>query len=334
MLFSQAFLTATASLMCAVNAGAGVMPGECREMPSDLYLDSDRAPVLLVGASHDRALLEAAVRDAGGRSAASLDWHELSDGSHARLVAAALGDLAGEELANACSALAGLMSAADCAVVVTLNERQIDAAAGALLGSGADLLCAPDAATLTGAIALALARRVDMLADTVREGEEERLRRLNEEVARIARLLARLADGDHRPGGVADRVSGFGAPPLAAGVTAVAAADIRNAIRARRLRDQHFAPGLCEDPAWDMLLDLYAAELEGVRVSVSSLCIAAAVPPTTALRWIGRMTEAGLFERRADPFDRRRAFLGLTVIAREKMDRHFAALAAAGLPIC
>ena len=58
-----------------------------------------------------------------------------------------------------------------------------------------------------------------------------------------------------------------------------------------------------------MLLDLYAAELEGAQVSVSSLCIAAAVAPTTALRWIGRMTEAGLFVRQPDPFDRRRAFL-------------------------
>ena len=43
-----------------------------------------------------------------------------------------------------------------------------------------------------------------------------------------------------------------------------------------------------------VLLDLFAAELEGNRVSVSSLCIAAGVAPTTALRWIARMTDMGL----------------------------------------
>lgn len=68
-----------------------------------------------------------------------------------------------------------------------------------------------------------------------------------------------------------------------------------------------------------MLLDLYAAHLEGTQVSVSSLCIAAAVAPTTALRWIGKMTEAGLFTRQPDPVDRRRAFMVLTERALEGM---------------
>jgi hypothetical protein len=36
------------------------------------------------------------------------------------------------------------------------------------------------------------------------------------------------------------------------------------------------------------------------------------VPPTTALRWIGQMTEAGLLERVEDETDRRRAFIALT----------------------
>ena len=82
-------------------------------------------------------------------------------------------------------------------------------------------------------------------------------------------------------------------------------------LRARRLRDRFLGKGLFEDPAWDMLLDLYASRLEGRRVSVSSLCIAAAVPPTTALRWIKMLTDAGLFVRRADPTDGRRVFVEL-----------------------
>jgi hypothetical protein len=44
------------------------------------------------------------------------------------------------------------------------------------------------------------------------------------------------------------------------------------------MREQFFGPDLFADPAWDILLDLYAARLEQQRVAVSSLCIAAAVP--------------------------------------------------------
>ncbi|WP_246218560.1 hypothetical protein [Parasphingorhabdus halotolerans] len=92
----------------------------------------------------------------------------------------------------------------------------------------------------------------------------------------------------------------------------VSARQIRDLIKARRLRDQYFDAELFADPAWDMLLDLMAARLEGVRVSVSSLCIAASVPPTTALRWIKTMTEEKIFERRADEKDGRRIFIELS----------------------
>jgi DNA-binding MarR family transcriptional regulator len=62
------------------------------------------------------------------------------------------------------------------------------------------------------------------------------------------------------------------------------------------------------------------------RVSVTSLCIASGVPPTTALRWIGQMTEAGLLKRIEDETDRRRAFITLTDKAVEAMAAYFAEL--------
>ncbi len=80
----------------------------------------------------------------------------------------------------------------------------------------------------------------------------------------------------------------------------------------RRLRDRYFPSDLFADPAWDILLDLTASRLEKKPVSVSSLCIAAAVPPTTALRWVRMMTDQGLLERRADPADARRMFVDLS----------------------
>ncbi|MGL6043079.1 MAG: winged helix DNA-binding protein, partial [Sandaracinobacteroides sp.] len=46
-------------------------------------------------------------------------------------------------------------------------------------------------------------------------------------------------------------------------------------------------------------------------VSVSSLCIAASVPTTTALRTINQMVDTGLLARASDPNDARRSFIGL-----------------------
>lgn len=92
------------------------------------------------------------------------------------------------------------------------------------------------------------------------------------------------------------------------------------------VRARFFDGDLFADPAWDMLLDLTAARVEHARVSVTSLCIASGEPPTTALRWISQMTEAGLLERVEDETDRRRAFIALTDRAADAMARYFAEL--------
>ena len=99
----------------------------------------------------------------------------------------------------------------------------------------------------------------------------------------------------------------------------VSAGMVRRLIRLRRDRDRHFPAELFADPAWDMLLDLTAARMERVDVPVSSLCLAAAVPTTTALRWVRSLSEAGVFVRRTDPDDARRAFITLSDQAHEAM---------------
>lgn len=97
-------------------------------------------------------------------------------------------------------------------------------------------------------------------------------------------------------------------------------------LRQRRLRDNFFDASLFADPAWDILLDMTQAHLDAKDVSVSSLCIAACVPPTTALRWIKLMSDAGLLERRADEADGRRAFIALSDEAFTAMRGYFAAV--------
>ena len=290
----------------------------------------DGRPVLGVDAlliaereASDGALALAAV---GVPVAARVGWAALAAEVPQPLIIAEAQGIAPDLLAPGLARIAEWGAAGRSHIVIAFDPDQLDEVAAALLGDQAELLCAPDQTAWVSAVAIAGHRA---RPGGVREGDDAvvRLRRVNEEIARIADALAgAAADAPRRAGlgaSASATVSGGSSPP--------AAADLRRAIRARRLRDQYFGTGLFEEPAWDMLLDLYAAELEGQRVSVSSLCIAAAVAPTTALRWITRMIEAGLFARAPDPIDRRRAYMMLTPAARGGMQAYAQGLAASGI---
>jgi len=150
-----------------------------------------------------------------------------------------------------------------------------------------------------------------------------RLQQLSEEVGRIANVLAALSEHES-----AAAMAAVGGPEdegerLDAGF-------IRSIIRVRRMRDHFFKGDLFADPAWDMLLDLMAARVERQRVAVSSLCIAAAVPPTTALRWIKSLCDQGLFVRVADPEDGRRVFIELSGETAARMEAYLRSAQRAG----
>lgn len=92
-------------------------------------------------------------------------------------------------------------------------------------------------------------------------------------------------------------------------------------IAERRQRDAIFGEQMFGEPGWDMLLDLYVAQWHMRPVSTTSLCIASCVPPTTALRWIKRLTDQGWIERYEDKADRRRIYVRLSHVATGKMDQ-------------
>jgi DNA-binding MarR family transcriptional regulator len=223
---------------------------------------------------------------------------------------------------------------------------------------GVIMLADPNPHEVHAALASMLAGLTMAVHSPVETMHQQQLERLQEEVNRIARALARMSEPEARlllrsPDGSREPPSPFiedqlrearqsfaagsqlralGDTPIPAGPP-VAAREVRRLIRLRRTRDQFFEPELFADPAWDMLLDLYAARLEHNRVSVSSLCIAAAVPATTALRWIKALTTAGVFERRADPHDGRRIFVALSDSAAAAMHAYFAAIVDEGAVI-
>lgn len=97
-------------------------------------------------------------------------------------------------------------------------------------------------------------------------------------------------------------------------------------LRQRRARSRFFSEGLFGEAAWDILLDLYLSEVRGKAVSITSACIAAAVPPTTALRSLKVLENGGLVERQGDPGDGRRIFVRLTEAGRGGIEGWLAAV--------
>lgn len=230
-------------------------------------------------------------------------------------------------------ALDARLAEADCQVIVSVRPDALDDVFACVELCRPQILVAPNRAERLVALGRMM---VDRSANRVRESDDAgraALARLTEQVAQIAAQIDRLASGEPRAFRLATPTDEFRAegederqlirpprPPLPDPRL------VRKIIRQRQLRSQLFGGDLFADPAWDILLDLTAARAEHTRVSVTSLCIASGVPPTTALRWIGQMTEAGLLERIEDDADRRRAFIQLSDKAAEAMARYFAEL--------
>jgi DNA-binding MarR family transcriptional regulator len=248
--------------------------------------------------------LKAAVKRLDEQAALALAWVECADG---------------EQLDDALLSRLEAQAAVGTAVVVSIPPGEIDAAVAALTHPAIQLLVDPDPVERAGALAVALAGRGQPTAvSDVGRDNAVRLRQISDEMGRIAATLARLSSGPDQTSKPVLKPS-----DVAGDVPPVDIETVRQVIRARRLRSRFFDEDLFADPAWDMLLDLLQAEIAQHRVPVSSLCIAAAVPATTALRWIKSMTDAGLLIRRADPHDGRRVFVELAPMASDALRRYF-----------
>lgn len=300
-------------------------------MPLTLSIFADRG--------HLRGMMRDDAEAAGFRVAEASPLAELLEGAPRPLGEVVLIDCP-EVDGGALAALVRLdMRAAHCGaqLVVSTSVAALDDIFACMDQSSPQILVDPSRSERVIALGRALGEVSNLRLRELSEEDRLMLLRLTEQVGQIAERLDRLSSG---------RASAFGEPrgDFSGKPDKDAAARlgrltrpplpdprlVRRIIRQRHLRARFFEGDLFADPAWDMLLDLTAARAEHNRVSVTSLCIASGVPPTTALRWIGQMTEAGLFERVEDDSDRRRAFIGLTDKAAEAMARYFAELDLAG----
>jgi DNA-binding MarR family transcriptional regulator len=286
---------------------------------------SDQPPVLVVSSSEvaaARALRSIGI--SGARVGASLNIPEAA--SRLKLQAAAsaiwieIEEDGGAPMDELLATVSSEVSEGRYGGVVCADPAALDAVAARLIDSPVELLVQPTEPERVAALALAMRSSAPELrvADVAADRNAERLRQLSDEVSRIASTLARLSTGPSAaPTLPTHKVPQADAPPVSVEL-------IRSIIRARRLRARFFQEDLFADPAWDMLLDLLQAEISHLRVPVSSLCIAAAVPATTALRWLKTMVEQGLFIRRADPHDGRRVFVELAPEASRALRNYFA----------
>jgi hypothetical protein len=226
-------------------------------------------------------------------------------------------------------------------LVISTTVEALDDVFACCDQSDPQILVDPTRAERVVALGRVLAKVPNLRLRELAEDDRMTLLRLTEQVGRIAQRLERLSGAQPAVLGD-DKAFRFESPaPAYNGLPQAGDAErlvrtarsplpdprmVRRIIRQRQLRSRFFDGELFADPAWDMLLDLTAARVEQVRVSVTSLCIASGVPPTTALRWIGQMSEAGLLERVEDQTDRRRVFITLSDHAAEAMALYFAEL--------
>ncbi len=117
-------------------------------------------------------------------------------------------------------------------------------------------------------------------------------------------------------------VPGHAPADLARGVSIV-----KRLYAVRRRRDRVFGAtaDVFRDPAWDMMLELFAAGIERRKISVSSAAHVACIPQTTAIRLVDQLVDRQLLRRVADPGDGRRTLLELTPMAQDMMWRFLAA---------
>ncbi|WP_265530215.1 MarR family winged helix-turn-helix transcriptional regulator [Sphingomicrobium marinum] len=214
--------------------------------------------------------------------------------------------------------LSGLQNAlSGVPATIVVPYAMLDMITARLDGAEVEILVDPEIDEKITALALMKARCRALLSGA-REANEAGvgadLERLSQEVAWIASSLAILTQRS----GPSVRSDTREAPGP------VDADQVRREIQARRRRYDHFDHTLFSDPAWDMLLELTEADLKRQEVPVSALCMAANVPPTTALRWIRTMCERDIFRRRPDAQDGRRVFIELEPDARAAMHCYFA----------
>lgn len=105
---------------------------------------------------------------------------------------------------------------------------------------------------------------------------------------------------------------------------------VEGIIRVREARARFMPENWFSDPAWDILLHLYQAYLDGLERTVGDLGSFASTAPATTNRWLDVLSERGWIHRRRCDRDQRRVFISLNEVGAEQMHECLEQIRAAG----
>ncbi len=207
-----------------------------------------------------------------------------------------------------------------CALIFISGHADTDTVIEALRFDAVDFIRKPiDSDKLRAAVNKARERILTHRAEVRKQSAiVSDLRAFKEQADKVSELLAEfprsLPLGDEKTG----------RPTGATGAAGGSASEIWRTMlgKLQHLRQAQHALGdehLSENASLDMLLDLMSAELADEYVTVTSLCAAAGVSQTTALRRLEDLEEAELLVRKPDSEDRRRIFVELTNGGRKRV---------------
>lgn len=101
----------------------------------------------------------------------------------------------------------------------------------------------------------------------------------------------------------------------------------KNQYDSRRVRERFFEKKIFGEPAWDMLLELYAGELNDEKISTSNLILSSSSPSSTALRWIKHLEDSGLVIKKSSHLDGRVQYQKITRTGFDSMTKYFESIA-------
>lgn len=96
---------------------------------------------------------------------------------------------------------------------------------------------------------------------------------------------------------------------------------ILSVLLVRRARSDVLGKNLFSDPAWDILLELYAAKLGRRQMSAEDLARAIETPKSVTGRWIAALEEQGLTRRDRTRSDPTCTWVSLTCDGAKRMER-------------
>lgn len=108
---------------------------------------------------------------------------------------------------------------------------------------------------------------------------------------------------------------------------------LKELLEARRRRESFFGLHLFSDPAWDILLNAYAAQLSHESWSLGELCASSNVPASIVVRWVKKLEQDGWLVCQSNPDEGENPIIELSEVGKSAMEGYMASVWQSPLPL-